>query len=118
MSTATAVKPEPVLGSLAIDPISRRASVAGAELYLSEGEFMLLAALADEPGRTFSYEELLADTFAGMRGVSVRTIDAYRERLSRKLELRGMRGRLSCEAGVGLLLEPAYSEAVDPGATP
>jgi hypothetical protein len=52
------------------------------------------------------------------RGASAGTIDAYGRRLSRKLELRGMRGRLSRKAGVGLLLEPAHSEAVDPGATP
>lgn len=110
MSVATAAHPAPTLGALEVDPTCRRASVAGAELYLSEGEFKLLAALAAEPGRAFSYKELLAGTFAGAPGVSVRTIASYGDRLSRKLELRGMAGWLCAEAGVGMRLEPACRE--------
>lgn len=114
MSVATAAPLAPTLGALEVDPTCRRASVAGAELYLSEGEFKLLAALAAEPGREFSYEQLLAEPFAGAPGVCVRTIVSYGERLARKLELRGAADQLCAEAGVGLRLEPTCCETVDP----
>jgi DNA-binding response OmpR family regulator len=105
MSPATVVSPAPTLGALVIDVDGRRASVASAELYLSEAEFKLLAALAAEPGRLFSREELQMEVFAGSPGASVPTIERYARRLGRKLELRGLEGWLRFEAGTRFRLE-------------
>lgn len=95
MSTATAAprsgaRAHGTLASVEIDHRRRRASVKGVELYLSDGEFRLLAALAKEPARILTYKDLLEETFAGAPGGSRRTIDSHAARLRRKLELRGM----------------------------
>ncbi len=105
MAAATVAPPAPSLGALAIDLEARSASVEGAELYLSEAEFTLLAALATEPGRLFTPAELLEAHFSGMPGVSIARIERLAERLARKLELRGAEGLLRAEPGVGLVLE-------------
>jgi two-component system, OmpR family, response regulator BaeR len=112
VSIATA----PELGDLRIDSERRRASVAGAELYLSEAEFRLLAALAAEPGRFFSAEALMAEVFAGVPGLSPHTVERCAQRLARKLELRGVEGELRCEAGGGLRLKASGGEAAPLGA--
>lgn len=97
---ATLAPPASAIGMLAIDIGRRGASVAGEELYLSEAEFTLLSALASEPGRLFTHAELGEVCFSG-----VARIERCAERLARKLELRGLKGQLRCEPGVGLALE-------------
>lgn len=100
--SAALAPPAPAIAALEIDAERRSASVAGAELYLSEAEFSLLSTLAAEPGRLFSHAELGEVCFEG-----VLRIERCAERLARKLELRGMEGHLRCEQGVGLALETA-----------
>ena len=99
---AALAPPASGLGALEIDEVRRSASVNGAELYLSEAEFGLFSALAAEPGRLFTHAELGEVCFEG-----VLRIERCAERVARKLELRGMEGRLRCEHGVGLVLEAA-----------
>lgn len=99
-ATATISPSDPALDALEIDTARRSASVAGEELYLSEPEFVLLSTIAAEPGRLFSHAELGEVSYAG-----VERIERCAERLARKLELRGLRGRLRRETGFGVALE-------------
>jgi DNA-binding response OmpR family regulator len=55
-------------GSLTVDPAGRRATVGGADVCPSRKEFALLLALAAQPDRVFSKEELLA-TIWGYTGL-------------------------------------------------
>lgn len=112
-----AAAPTSVLAALSIDSLRRRASVRGAELYLSEREFALLAALASEPERTLTYEELIGEVFAGAPGVSRRVVDANAARLRRKLELRGMPGLIAPCQGVGFRFGENPDPAEGPGAS-
>jgi DNA-binding response OmpR family regulator len=48
------------LGALLVDPAGRRVTVKGTEVSLARKEFALLLALAAQPDRVFSKEELLA----------------------------------------------------------
>ena len=115
MSAATAALPAPTLDSLVIDVEARSASVDGGELYLSESEFRLLAALAEDPHRTLTYEELEPEVFTGQPGGGRRLIDAAAARLRRKLELRGAGALIAPGRGVGFrLFESAEPERSDP----
>ena len=49
------------VGDLAIDPVSRDVRVGGRRATLSQKEFALLLALAAQPTRVFTKEELLRD---------------------------------------------------------
>ncbi len=115
MSAATAALSAPTLDSLVIDAEARSASVGGAELYLSESEFGLLAALAEDPHRTLTYEELEPEISAGRPGGGRRLVDAAAARLRRKLELRGVGALIAPCRGVGFrLLETAEPGQSDP----
>lgn len=115
MGAATAAPPAPSLGSLAIDVQARSARVEGSELYLSEPEFRLLAALAKDPHRTLTYEELVSDVFDRRPAVGRRLVDAAAARLRRKLELRGAGALIASYPGVGFRLferaEPEHRAA-------
>jgi DNA-binding response OmpR family regulator len=89
------------LDALAIDHPRRRAAVGDSELYLRGREFDLLAALASDPERVFTYEELFGEVLGGAPGVSRRVLDACAVRLRRKLELRGLAGLVAPCRGVG-----------------
>jgi DNA-binding response OmpR family regulator len=52
------------IGGLRIDPSSRDVLLAGRKIELSAKEFQLLCALASEPMRVFTKEELLPDVWA------------------------------------------------------
>lgn len=103
------------LSALTIDRRLRCADVAGEELYLSEGEFELLLALADAPECIVTYEELGCNAFAAAPGMSGRLIDSHALRLRRKLELRGLRNLIIPYQGVGFRLQehPEVWEGVD-----
>ncbi len=74
------------VGDLVIDPVRRRVTVGGKAISLSKKEFSLLRALAADPTRVFSKEELLNDVW-GYRGPSkTRTLDSHASRLRRKLD--------------------------------
>jgi DNA-binding response OmpR family regulator len=51
------------IGGLRIDPSSRDVLLAGRKIELSAKEFQLLCALASEPMRAFTKEELLRDVW-------------------------------------------------------
>jgi DNA-binding response OmpR family regulator len=72
-------------GRLRIDEAARVATLGGVALQLSNMEFRLLAALARDPGRVFTRNELLRDVWEWPASMATRTLDSHASRLRRKL---------------------------------
>jgi DNA-binding response OmpR family regulator len=79
------------VGELVVDPSSREVTVRGARADLSQKEFALLRALAAEPTRVFTKEELLRSIWGYRSLGSTRTLDSHACRLRQKLAIRGDR---------------------------
>jgi len=91
------------VGEIVIDPSRREVVVGKREVHLSKKEFTLLRALAADPVRVFSKEELL-DAVWGYRGLNhTRTLDSHASRLRRKLDPEYGRYVVNCW-GVGYRL--------------
>jgi DNA-binding response OmpR family regulator len=91
------------IGDLSVDPITRRVRVGEREVELANKEFALLRALASEPHRVFTKDELLRDVW-GFRSMGrTRTLDSHASRLRRKLDPDGARYVFNCW-GVGYRL--------------
>jgi DNA-binding response OmpR family regulator len=73
------------VGCLEVDPLARQAWLSGEPLSLSKKEFALLRALAADPTRVFTREELLRGVW-GFRALgATRTLDSHACRLRKKL---------------------------------
>ncbi len=92
------------VGSLEVDPLARRVEFAGRVLSLSKKEFALLRALAAEPARVFTREELLRGVWGFQSLVPTRTLDSHASRLRRKLAQAGAPGMIVNVWGVGYRL--------------
>lgn len=79
------------VGSLEIDPPSRQVWLGGESVALSKKEFALLRALAAEPTRVFTREELLRGVWGFRVICPTRTVDSHAHRLRKKLNTRGER---------------------------
>src|SRR5215210_2190696 len=79
------------VGGLEIDPASREVRVSGRPVALSQKEFALLVALAAEPTRVFTKEELLRDVWGFRSMGTTRTLDSHACRLRHKLGRHGDR---------------------------
>jgi DNA-binding response OmpR family regulator len=79
------------VGGLEVDPGSRQVWLHGEQLTLSKKEFGLLRALAGEPTRVFTREELLRGVWGFRVICPTRTIDSHAHRLRKKLNARGDR---------------------------
>ena len=79
------------VGSLEIDPPSREVRVRGERVELSQKEFALLRALAADPTRVYTKEELLRDVWGFRSMGSTRTLDSHACRLRHKLARAGDR---------------------------
>jgi DNA-binding response OmpR family regulator len=91
------------VGELRVDPVTREVRVGEREVELANKEFALLRALASEPRRVFTKEELLRDVW-GFRSMGrTRTLDSHASRLRRKLDPDGIRYVFNCW-GVGYRL--------------
>jgi DNA-binding response OmpR family regulator len=77
------------VGSLEIDPASRQVWVGDEAIALSKKEFALLRALATEPTRVFTREELLRGVWGFRVMCKTRTIDSHAHRLRKKLNSGG-----------------------------
>ena len=74
------------IGTLELDVSARQVWLHGHPLALSKKEFALLRALAAEPTRVFTREELLRGVW-GFRSLGrTRTLDSHASRLRRKLQ--------------------------------
>lgn len=92
------------VGLLEVDPLARRAELEGQALSLSKKEFALLRALAAEPARVFTREELLRGVWGFQNMVPTRTLDSHASRLRRKLADAGAPGMIVNVWGVGYRL--------------
>jgi DNA-binding response OmpR family regulator len=79
------------IGPLEIDSVARQVRLHGETVELSKKEFALLRALAGEPTRVFTREELLRNVWGFRSMCATRTLDSHAFRLRRKLGGRGER---------------------------
>ena len=91
------------VGELCVDPATREVRVGERPVALANKEFELLRALAAEPRRVFTKDELLRDIWGYRPGTRTRTLDSHASRLRRKLDPEGGRYVQNCW-GVGYRL--------------
>ena len=91
------------VGDLVVDSVTRRVRVGEREVNLANKEFALLRALASEPRRVFTKDELLRDVWGYRSQGRTRTLDSHASRLRRKLDPDGTRFVFNCW-GVGYRL--------------
>ncbi|MFE6974966.1 response regulator transcription factor [Streptomyces sp. NPDC057682] len=113
---SAAAVPDPgvlVVGTLRVDPPRHVVTVDGTEVECTPGEFRILAALAAEPDRVFSRQQLLAELHGFDRYISDRTVDVHVMNLRKKIEPAPRRPvRLLTVFGVGYkLTDPAKAAA-------
>jgi DNA-binding response OmpR family regulator len=77
------------VGALEIDSVARQAWLHGEQVRLSKKEYALLRALAAEPTRVFTREELLRGVWGWQTIGETRTLDSHASRLRGKLSVRG-----------------------------
>jgi DNA-binding response OmpR family regulator len=73
------------VGPLELDPLSRQVQLDGEPIHLSKKEFALLRALAEDPTRVFTREELLRGVWGYRALGATRTLDSHASRLRKKL---------------------------------
>jgi DNA-binding response OmpR family regulator len=99
------------VGELEVDPVTREVRLRGRRVELSSKEFALLRALAADPTRVFTKEELLRDVWGFLSMGQTRTLDSHACRLRRKLGTEGDRYLVNVW-GVGYrLLDPVAAVA-------
>ena len=91
------------VGDLTVDSATRRVRVGERDVKLANKEFALLRALAAEPRRVFTKDELLRDVWGFRSQGRTRTLDSHASRLRRKLDPDGSRFVFNCW-GVGYRL--------------
>ncbi|HZJ29498.1 MAG TPA: response regulator transcription factor [Solirubrobacterales bacterium] len=74
------------VADIAIDLVSHLVSVGGELRHLTRKEFILLQALASDPERVFTKQELLVKAWGTSSNEHTRTLDAHASRLRRKLD--------------------------------
>ncbi|MFE9819172.1 response regulator transcription factor [Streptomyces sp. NBC_00236] len=101
------------VGTLVVDPTRHVVSVGGEAVECTPGEFRILAALAAEPERVFTRQQLLAELHGFDRYISDRTVDVHVMNLRKKIERAPRRPtRLLTVFGVGYkLTDPAKATA-------
>ncbi len=77
------------IGDLEIDTVGRQVRLHGNPVHLSKKEFGLLRALAADPTRVFTREELLRGVWGFRVLGSTRTLDSHASRLRKKLNIHG-----------------------------
>ncbi len=79
------------VGDLKIDPSRRLVTVGERAVDLAAKEYALLVALAAEPRRVFTKQELLRDVWGFQSTARTRTLDSHASRLRRKLDPESQR---------------------------
>jgi DNA-binding response OmpR family regulator len=91
------------VGEPVIDSSRRKVTVGEREVPLAKKEFTLLRALAGDPTRVFSKEELLREVWGYRDPSRTRTLDSHASRLRRKLDPEHSRYVVNCW-GIGYRL--------------
>ncbi len=94
------------VGGLTLDPMTRAVRLEGRPIALSAKEFALLQALAEDPTRVRSKNELLRDVWGYVSIGQTRTVDAHACRLRAKLAGSGRQWVVNVR-GVGYRLTEA-----------
>jgi DNA-binding response OmpR family regulator len=94
------------VGALRIDLGAREVTLAGRPVELSATEYNLLVALAGDPTRVFTREELLRNVLGYPSNARTRTLDSHAYRLRRKLSAEGGRRFVANVWGIGYRLDP------------
>jgi DNA-binding response OmpR family regulator len=79
------------VGPLELDPLAREVWLDGERVELAKKEFALLRALAEDPTRVFTREELLRGVWGYRSLGTTRTLDSHASRLRKKLGRTGDR---------------------------
>jgi len=95
------------VGELAIDVPEHRATWSGGEIALTATEFQILLALARQPRRVYSREDLMRSVYAPNIHVSDRTLDSHVRHVRAKLSAVGADGLIETVHGVGFRLTSA-----------
>ena len=74
------------IGDLAIDVQAHQVLRAGKQISLSRLDFVLLVALAKEPGRVFSRDALLSEVWGYRHSTDTRLVNVHVQRLRSKIE--------------------------------
>ena len=100
------------IGELELDPAARTVTVSGQQVALSQKEYALLRALASDPTKVFTKQELLR-TIWGYRAIgTTRTLDSHACRLRGKLSVGGLAFVINVW-GVGYRLVDAIEASSD-----
>jgi DNA-binding response OmpR family regulator len=94
------------VGELTLDPATRAVRLSGRRVELAAKEFALLQALAEQPTRVYTKQELLRDVWGYLSMGNTRTLDAHAYRLRRKLKPSARQWVVSVR-GVGYKLTEA-----------
>ena len=73
------------LGTVSVDQVTRRVTVAGEPVSLTATEFDLLAHLMQNPGRVYTREQLLSEVWGYAAVVGTRTVDVHVAQVRGKL---------------------------------
>lgn len=92
------------VGEIEVDRRARTVRVAGEPVGLSTKEYELLVALAADPQRVFTKDELLRDVWGFRSTGRTRTLDSHASRLRRKINRSGETGYVVNVWGVGYAL--------------
>ena len=92
------------VGDLIVDPRTRTVRMGDRPVHLSAKEFSLLQALAEQPDRVVSKNELLRDVWGYVAIGRTRTVDAHACRLRKKLAAGSARPWVVNVRGVGYKL--------------
>jgi two-component system OmpR family response regulator len=94
------------VGTMSLDPAARLATRKGHQIELTEREFDVLEALAQNAGRPVSRETLLAEVWNEDPDVSPNVVDVYIGYLRKKLERPKGPRLIRTVRGKGFVLEP------------
>jgi two-component system phosphate regulon response regulator PhoB len=89
------------VGVIALDRVSHRIMVRGADLDLAPAEFRLMAYFIEHPGRVFTRRQLLAQVWNRRKGIGERTVDVHVRRLRAVLAPHGCDELLQTVRGFG-----------------
>ena len=111
LKRARAPRPAPAPAQVRVDQLEidldeHRATWAGDELGLTATEFQLLLALARQPRRVFTRDDLMRAVYAPGIHVSDRTLDSHVRHVRAKLTAAGASGLIETVHGVGFRLNP------------
>lgn len=108
--------PDPVLktGGISVDPVRHEIYVDGRHLDFTPGEFRLLEAMAAQPNRVFTRDQLLGYLHGTGRYITSRTVDVHVSNLRKKIEPEPRKPRrLITVYGIGYKLTSAPPAALD-----